>query len=188
MLRVVIGTMVIGVAAAAGLVLALGTSAIGQGGEGDVKKIAALIKKGDMVGAKKAAAVVDKKLEIEDVMNLFKPAKKKGIGVTGSDLGIENMLLKIGREAPTAAVMAKMAEAYEEMGYNVAAVGLITEHRAPEKDMGKMTKKAWLESTTGMVETGVKLAEAAKSKSAADLKTQATKVNNNCSNCHTIFR
>jgi hypothetical protein len=188
MLKVRIGTMVFGFAAAAGLMLALGTSVIGQGGEGDVKKIAALIKKGDMVGAKKAAAAAHKGIEIEDVMNLFKPAKKKGIGVTGSDLGIENMLLKIGRDAPTAANAMKMAEAYEEMGYNIAAIGLITEHKAPEKNVGKMTKQAWLQSTTDMVETGVKLAEAAKAKNPADLKAQATKVNNNCSSCHTIFR
>jgi cytochrome c556 len=180
--------MVVGFVVAAGLMLALGASAIGQGGEGDVKKIAALIKKGDMVGAKKAAEAAAKGIEIEDVMNLFKPAKKKGIGVTGSEQGIEQALIALGREAPTPAKMAKMAEAYEEMGYNFVAIGIITEHKFSGKDSGKMTKKAWLESTTGMVETGVKLAEAAKSKSAADVKTQAAKVNNNCNNCHTTFR
>ena len=188
MKKVRIGTLAVGLLAAAGLMLALGSSAVGQGGDGDVKKIAELVKKGDMAGAKKAAEAYAKTNEIEDIMNLFKPANKKGIGVTGSTKGIEQELIQLGRDGVTAAKMLKMADSYTEMGYHIAALGLIAEHKAPTKDAGKMTKKAWIESTTSMVETGVKFADAAKSKSAADVKSQAVKVNNSCNSCHTIFR
>jgi hypothetical protein len=188
MLKVRNGSVALGFAAAAGLMLAMGSSVVGQGGSADFKNIAELIKKGDVAGAKKAAAAYAAKIEIEEVMDLFKPAKKKGIGVTGTDQGIEQVLNKIGRDAPTAATMTKMADSYTEMGYNIAAMALITETKIPAKDVGKMTKKAWLDATKGMFDDGIKLAEAAKSKSAADVKTQASKVNNNCNNCHTIFR
>jgi len=64
---------------AAGLILALGSSAVGQGGEGDVKKIAELVKKGDYGRRqKKAAEAYAKGNEIEDIMNLFQnpPTKR----------------------------------------------------------------------------------------------------------------
>jgi hypothetical protein len=190
MLKLRLGTLSVGLLAAAGLLLALGSSAVGQGGDNDVKKIADLIKKGDMAGAKKAAQEYAKKKEIDEVMYLFKPVKKyNGLGVTGSDQGIEQVLIKLNNAAPTAAIMAKMADSYAEMGYNIAAVGLITEFHAPTQNMGgKKTKEEWTKWTTGSVEAALKLAEAAKAKNVADVKTQASKVNNNCNSCHTIFR
>ena len=176
------------VLAAAGLILVIGTTAVGQDADG-IRKIASLVKAGDMVIAKKEAAAYAKKHnDPEDLMTAFKDAKKKGLGVAGGDIGIEKTLNKVGRDAPTAANMAKMAAGYEQMGYDIAAVGLITEALAPAGNMVKKTRKDWLAWATGSVEAGLKVAEAAKKSSAADIKSAAAKVNSNCNSCHTTFR
>jgi hypothetical protein len=186
MLRIRTAAVALTFATTAGLMLSFSASAVGQGGDDGFKKIVVLVKKGDMAGAKKAAATYAEKLETDEVMHLFKPAKKQGLGVAGVNEGIEQMLIKLGREAP--ADMAKMADAYTEMGYNIVALGVITETKAPATNVGNQTKKAWLEATSGLVEAGKKLAEAAAKKNAADVKTYAAKVNTNCNNCHTLFR
>lgn len=190
MLKSKFGILAVAVVAAAGLMLSIGTHAYGEPSAADIKKIAEMIKKGDMAGAKKAAAAYAKKNnDVDDLMTAFKPAKKKGLGVADSDgQGIEQMLTKIGRDAPTAATAGKMAKGFEDMGYDIAAIGLITEALAPEKDSGKKTRKAWVEWAGGMTEAGIKLAEAGKAKGTADIKTQASKVNNNCNSCHSAFR
>jgi len=189
MLKSKFGIVSLSLVAAAGLILAFGSAAMGDPDSGSIKKIAEMIKKGDTAGAKKAAAAYAAKTsDVEDLMTAFKSAKKKGLGVTGTDNGIEQLLVKIGRDAPTAATVEKLAKAYEEMGYDIAAVGMITEALEPTKDNGKKTKKAWVEASAGMIEAGIKIAEAGKAKSAADIKTQASKINNNCGACHNIFR
>ncbi len=188
MLKARIGMMAAGVVAAAGLVFGVSTATAETDIPG-IKKIAEAVKKGDMAGAKKLAAAYAKaNTDVEDLMAAFKPGKKGGIGVGGTDQGIEQTLNKIGRDAPTAANMGKMADAYMDMGYNIAAVGLISEALAPQKDNGKKTKKTWVDSSTGMVEAGLKLVEAAKTKTAADLKTHAVRANNNCGSCHAAFK
>src|SRR4051812_11716744 len=95
------------------------------GGEADikdtVKKIAEAIKKGDHDGAKKIAATSAKKIdEIHDVMHLFKPRNKKGLGVgekAGANPakdGIEVALRDLARDVP--AGVAKQADALETTG------------------------------------------------------------------------
>ena len=189
MLKSKLGILAFSVIAAAGLVLVVGSTAYGDPDAAEIKKIAEMLKKGDQASAKKAAAAYAKKHnDIDDLMTAFKAAKKKGLGVVGTDAGIEQTLTKIGRDAPPAAVVEKMSKAYEDMGYEIAAVGLITENLYTEKDSGKKTRKAWTEWSAGMTDAGIKLAEAAKTKSAADIKTQASRVNTNCNSCHSTFR
>jgi cytochrome c551/c552 len=188
MLKTNVSKLALSLFAMAGLAVLVGT-ALGNPDASAIKKIAELVKKGDLPAAKKMAAEYAKKhADLEDLMHGFKPAKKGGIGVTGSDQGIEQTLNKIGRDAPTAAAMTKMAKSWEEMGYDIAALGLITAEFAPEKDSGKKTRKAWVEWSEGMVDSGKALSAAAKSAAPADVKTQASKVNNSCNSCHSLFR
>ena len=187
MLKARIGMVAAGVVAAVGLVFVVSSAMASENDE--IKKIADLVKKGDMPGAKKLAVAYAKAhSDVDELMTAFKPAKKGGIGVTGSEKGIENVLTQVGRDAPTAANLTKMSDAYAEMGYNIAAVGLITEALAPEKNSGKKTRDSWIEWSKGTIDAGLKLADAAKSKSSADVKTHASKVNTSCNSCHTTFR
>ena len=94
-----------------------------------VKKIADAIKKGDAAGAKKlaTAAVKDKDLvdEMSDIMHMFRPRNKGGMGVgekAGTNPakdGLEIALRDLGRDVP--ASVAKQAEALKATQDQVAA-------------------------------------------------------------------
>jgi hypothetical protein len=167
-----------------------GDKAVQQG----VLKIAALLKKGDKDAAKSEAQALAKKVdELEDLMNVFKPRKKGGIGVGATPGGIipdgiEQKLITLGRDAPGAAAMAKEASALEDMGYVIAAVAEVSKAKAPKQNMGKKTIKDWNTWSNDMHDAGIKLAEAAKAKGAQDVKTTSAKVNASCNNCHSTFR
>lgn len=171
-------TRVFACVAVAGLLFAFASAALGDPDMGEIKRIAALLKKGDKDGAKKAATTYAKNhAEIEDLMIAF--SNKKGLGV--------GALNKKGFGAGPIGNAA--AQEYEDLGYNIAAVGLITEALAPEKNLDmKRTRKAWLDWASGMTDAGTKLAAAAKAKNPADLQKHAGGVNANCNSCHTVFR
>ena len=158
-----------------------------------VDKIAAALQKGDQDGAKKQAETFAKKLDdIADAMDLFKPRKKNGFGVgkTPGAInpdGIEQMLLKIGRDAPAAGTLKKDGAALEEMGYRIAALGMVAAAKGAPKT-SKGTPKDWNGWSNDTVKGGLDVAAAAKSKGGADVKTAASKLNNACNSCHTVFR
>lgn len=157
---------------------------------GSIKKLAATIKKGDDV--KSDAESLAKKEEVEEIMEVFKPRKKGGIGVGAPGAvtpdGIELKLINLGRDAPSPAALGKEAAALEEMAYIVAAVAKVTHAKAPTSNQGKKTVKDWKQWSSDMHDASIKLAEAAKSKSASDVKTAASKVNAACNSCHSVFR
>ena len=160
----------------------------------DIDKIAAAHKKGDKAGAEKEGQALAKKLqELYEAMDLMKPRKKDGSGVGAkpgaiTPDGIEQMLLKIGRDAPTPGFMGKSADALEEMGYRIAAIAEISLAKAPTKDQGKKLVKDWVEWSKDMRDAGLELAAASKAKSGANVKTAASKLNHTCNSCHSIFR
>ena len=165
--------------------------AVAGGAKGDgVKKIVELIKKGDNAGAKKAAQEYAKaNTDLDDLMHLMKPAAKGGIEVLGNKTGIEQTLIKVARDVPSAADMTKNAAVYAEMGHYATAIALVTEASAKsQKFGGKKTEKEWNELSKAMHEGGIKLGEAGKAKSGADVKTAASKINGSCNSCHTTFR
>jgi hypothetical protein len=177
------------VAAVVGLIYAAGTSKAGGNKEivATVDKIADAIKSGDMDTAKKLAAAA-KKYDLEDVMDLFKTVKKDGRGWKGAKPtdGIEAKIREVARDGDKN--IAKNTAIYEEIGPVTAAIAMIAEAKAPEKDSGKKLKKNWIQWSQDVQEGAVALAKAAKSKSAADTKTAMTKINNACNACHSDFR
>src|SRR6185369_11522326 len=114
------------------LAVAVGALMYGVGNAGDdaavkaaVLKIADALRKGDKEAAATQAEALAKKVEkLEDVMNLFKPRKKGGLGVGKAGVvtpdGIELKLITLGRDAPAGAAMAKEGPALEDMAYQIA--------------------------------------------------------------------
>src|SRR5438876_7807192 len=180
--------------------LATMSSASNAAGDKDlnavVKKIADAIKKGDKDEAKKLAAqaVKNKDLveDIPDIMHMFRPRNKGGMGIGPNPLanptkdGIEVKLRDLGRDVP--AGVAKEAEALETTGYWIAAIGELAAAKGWEKDSGKRTKKAWKEGNEEMVKLGVEFAKAANGKGAQQIKSAAAKLIENCNRCHTTFK
>lgn len=162
----------------------------------NVDKIAAALQKGEKDSAAKIADALGKKLtedEFAEAMGLFKPRKKGGFGVGEkpgaiTPDGIEQMLLKIARDAPAAGTMKKDGDALEKMGHRIAALGLLAKAKGPTSTGGKKTKKDWDAWSSDMAESGSAVAAAAKARGAADVKAASGKLNNACNSCHTVFR
>jgi hypothetical protein len=175
------------VAAALGLIYAAGPGTAGEDSKeirDAVLKIAAKIKAGDMAGAKSMAAAA-KKYDLEDVMSLFKPKKKGGLGWPGCKPtdGIELKIREVARDGDPGA--AKHAAMYEYIGNVTAAIGLIAETNPQGKDSGKKLRKNWLEWAGDVQKGGQKLT---KTSAPADAKATITKINNACNACHSDFR
>jgi hypothetical protein len=185
------------VAAVGGAILLTGASGAGENKEirDGIDKIATTLQKGDKDGAKKEAMALVKRLKLEDVadaMDLFKPRAKHGFGVgeKGSFTpdGIEQAIAKFYRDAPAAGTLSKNSVAFEQMGYRIAALGLVASARPPEKFMKDQSPKDWSSWSNDTVEGGLALATAAKAKVAPDIKSAASKLYSTCNSCHTKFR
>jgi hypothetical protein len=149
-----------------------------------IRGIVELLKKGDRAGARKAAEAYAKKNDdVLEVMEGFRTGPRGGL----ANAGIELTILKLARSGTTAEELTRRSAEFQEMGYNTAAISLVAEALAPAKDEDKK-KKDWIEWSRGNVEHGLKLAEAAGAKNAAEVKAAADKLRNGCVNCHTVFR
>jgi hypothetical protein len=167
-----------------------GNAAQDPGLKDGVLKIAAAVKKGDTSGADKQAAALAKKVEdLGDLMELFKPRDKGGIGVgpkagVAVPDGIEKKLIAMERDAPSGSTLKKEADALEEMGYVIAAMAKTTK----AKPVAKVKAKEWNGWCDDLAAAGVKLSAAAKSQTAAELKAVARKINASCNACHSTYR
>lgn len=155
-----------------------------------VLKIAAAIQKGDLAGADAQAKALAKKVEeLGDVMDVFKKRDKGGVGVglkkgVAIPDGIELMIAKMGRDAPSPSEAKKGAEAFEHMGTVIAAVAKITKSKPPAKVKGN----DWNNRCDQLFASGLKLSAAAKDHAAADLKTIAHKIKDTCDACHSKYK
>jgi hypothetical protein len=162
--------------------------------KGTVAKIADALKAGDKETAKKLATAAAKNIdEIGDVMHMFRPREKGGMGigpkVFGTNKakdGIEITLRDLARDVP--ANVAKQSDALEAAGYYIAAIAELTAAKGWAKDSGKKTKKAWNEYSEEMTNLGIAFAKAANGKGAQQMKTAAAKLNENCNRCHSLFK
>jgi hypothetical protein len=160
-----------------------------------VKEIADELKKGNKAAAKKMADDAAKNLdEISDMMHLFRPRNKGGLGVGSTPLtnpakdGIEVMIRDLSRDVPGG--IAKQAASLQEMGYHIAAMGELANAAVAKAPVGggKKTKKAWTEMSEDMRSLGLAFAKASAGKGGQEIKTAANKVNANCNKCHSIFK
>ena len=162
--------------------------------EGTVKKIAASLAKGDAAGAKTSAEKVAKGIEdTSDLMHLFKPRNKGGLGwgsTTGknpAEDGLEKKILAFAKAVPAAAA-SDVANNVEAANW-IAAMAEVTLAKAPTKNAsGGKTIKAWTDSATEMRAAAQELAKAAAGKNAAQIKAASEKVSSSCNSCHSKFK
>jgi hypothetical protein len=193
--KVRVGIAAAVLAAVAGLVYVSGTSQAGEGKElqASIKQIADAIKGGDAAKAKSLAAATAKKIgDYDDLMQMFRPRNKGGLGF-GSKAGtnpakdgIEVRLRDLGRDVP--AGFAKEADNGVDAGYWIAAVAEIAIAKGWPKESAKKTKKEWTRWSEDMRDAGIAFAKASGAKGAQEVKTAATKTNNACNGCHSIFK
>jgi hypothetical protein len=154
---------------------------------GEVDKIVDALKAGDKAKAKKLAAAYAKKAEtVEDAMDLFKRKDKGGYGFGAGPKELDGIEAKLRDIANNGAKdYSKNPALYEKMAYRAAAIGLVAEALPPSSDKGMKTKKAWANAVTEMLTAAEALSKA---KNEKDAKATATKLNNSCTACHSVFR
>jgi Cytochrome C' len=147
-----------------------------------LQKIVDFVKAGKMDDAKAAAKkYAAANTDVEELMTAFKSGKKGGMTVTG----VEPTLIKFGRDTQSPASLGK--DEYQDMGAIAVAVGLVTD-AIPAPKNNKATQADWSKWAKELTDNGAKLQTAVKTKTPADVKTAASKINAACNSCHTAFR
>jgi hypothetical protein len=160
-----------------------------------ILKLAETLKK-DPAAAKKEAEAMAKKLDFEDVMHVFKPRAKGGVGfdakADAKKDGIETKLLDMVKPKPSVPITkddlkAKAAD-YERMAEVIQAIMEVTQHVSPPKGMSGKGPKEWKQYIEDTKKGSKEMADAVKTGDPAKVKTAANNLNSACNNCHTDFR
>jgi hypothetical protein len=149
----------------------------GQAGTA-VKDLAALKTAKGGAGGAGPVQIVDKVIELEDLMSQFSLPKQGGEG-------IEKKLLELGTKAQRKKALdaADLNEQNMLIAYQIAVVGSVAKDHVPEKDKNK-----WQKFAEELSVSGVQFAETIKKKDGKAAATALNKVNKNCNDCHTDFR
>ncbi len=149
--------------------------------------------KGDGKAAKDLAAKTGKKIEeTTELMAMFKLRDKGGLGVGSPGAlsmtrdGIEPLIREMARIVPP--IVLKDIGALEDMGYMIAAMGLIVDAKGPPKAADAKGIKLWHEYAHETHVQGLAFAKVVASKDQAKIKLAAYKVNNACGGCHAFFK
>lgn len=183
-------------AAVCGLVFESGPSLANEGDkeiDATVKKVAGEIKRGNAAGAKAMAEAAAKKIDTADLMHLFRPRNKGGLGwggKPGTDPaydGLEKKIQKFSGAIPPDVVAQK--ENNEEAAAWLQALAALTLAKVPAKDEadGK-TQKAWIGWSEEMRDAAADFSKAASAKNAAAMQKAASKVRGSCLSCHSKFK
>jgi cytochrome c556 len=161
-----------------------------------VNKIADALEKKDTDNAKKLAQTLkdEDKYPIEDVMQLFKPRKDKGLGIgpkAGAVMpdGIELKVIAMAmNELPQKELDAYAAD-LARAAYIAAAVAEVAKDKCPvTKKEGDKDPKDWKNWVESMQKAALELADAAKTKKPSVVKAAADKVDGACKTCHKVFK
>jgi hypothetical protein len=148
----------------------------------DVDEIVQLINAGNQPVALAAAiGYPAKNPGIGPLMAGFKLASRGGL----LDSGIEQTLIKLSRDEPAQATLAKAD--YRDLGATVSALGMIC-GAMPAPKAPKAAPADWSRWAQTLVDGGDELQGAIQSKQPKGVRTAAKKIVAACNSCHTSFR
>ena len=157
-----------------------------------VTKLVNAMRQGGNAGPQ--AAEVAKKVEIENLMIVFKPRNKGGFGVgpkpnttTPAKDGIEQKIINMGRLRLKKDQVAQQKEPLIEMAERVQAIAEITQHYMPPKKAGANPAN-WKKYAQEMKKSAQDFGGAVKGGDPMKIKAAATDLNAACTNCHGDFR
>lgn len=161
--------------------------------EGAKKKVAELSALKANAKASVKAMPLHDKIELMDIMRLFKLRNSGGLGFSAkpgavAPDGMEARLLGLSRKVLTAKEMEAQAEDIARMAHIMIAAGQFVDAFTPTKKVGMKDPKDWRKSQEEMVKSARALADAAAKKDAKAVQTAARLLNSSCSSCHTTFR
>jgi hypothetical protein len=166
-----------------------------DGGQMDAAKTVAAALASLKASAKGSELFDADKTDLVDLMNLLRLRSKGGLGfgvkppAGASTDGIESKLLGLAKRPLPAADMARQADDLVRSAYILVAISEFTDGHTPKKKgAGGKGPKEWKDWTEDMRAAALQLADAAKKKDSAGVKTAVNKLNSSCNNCHGEFR
>jgi hypothetical protein len=159
-----------------------------------VLELADVVAKNGADAAAQQADQLAKSLALEDVMDLMKLRKQKGLGIgpaaTGkADDGIEAKIINLSKHAPKPKETAAEASNWEQAAYVAAAIAILAQRQCPvTRKQGKKDPKNWNSWCADMEKESLDLATAVKAQKPKDIQHAAAKLNSTCNACHADFR
>ncbi len=151
----------------------------------DILDIAKKIEAGKDAQADMQAA--QKKWGLDEVMDLYKPRNKGGLGFGPKGDGIDQKLNRLARRALSPEDLGKEKDDLIKLAYQSIAITELSKHY-PVKPRGGKGKKEWDEFAEDTRKGTLELIQAAKAGDAGKVKSAAGKVTNGCLDCHNAFR
>jgi hypothetical protein len=165
------------------LAVCLATVALAQGpaaAQQDILALAKDVAAGKDIAAK--AALLPKKYEdLEDLMAIYKPRPKGGLGF---EVKIRSLA---SGQALTPAQLQQEAKDLIQMAHVNTALAEITRHYFRKPRNGKI-QKDWDEYLSVMKKTSTDMIAAVKARDPRKLKETAANLDNACNKCHSDFR
>jgi len=184
---------------ALGAALVLGTVVLAQNpaqaaARKDILDVAKAVEDGktDKAIQAKVKAIKVKGTDLEDLMRVYKPRQKAGLGFgakPAADSGIEMKIIELQRNArgPAAAALKRDSEDLVKMAYVTLAMAEITRPYFVKPRNGKGNKdwQKWLDDQR---QASIDLIAAVKAQNAKAVAQAAKKMVDSCTECHAAFR
>jgi hypothetical protein len=138
--------------------------------------------------ARKQAEALAKKLDLGNVMYVFKPRAKKGVGIGPKGEGIEIKLNNMSKRALAKMDLTKQQADLLRLTDITRAVSDLVPHYAPKEKKAGKDPANWKKYSQEMHQGSLDLATAVKGGDPKAVKTAAAKLNDACTNCHSEFR
>ena len=148
-------------------------------------------KKVNQAKVKAQVAAMQKNHELEDIMNVYKPTKSKGIGWNpakkGVGDGIETRIFALGtkQELTQAQLQAEKGLLLRAAYYNLAVYEISKEFGPPKKNPRNVA--LWKRHNEEMKGGTVELMKAIEANDPKALKKAMTRINAGCNECHKEF-
>ncbi len=143
----------------------------------------------ELVAGKGDPKDLARKHSLEDVMHGFKLKVKDGIGVEGvaapNKNGIEAQIIALSKTAMTKDELAKMSKGLIQMAEITKAIGRVGSHHKLDNPKDQAD---WDTFTKDLIQQSEALLKAIKSADPVVVKTAASKLNKNCTDCHKRWR
>jgi hypothetical protein len=135
-----------------------------------------------------AAALAKKVTELNNIMQVFKPRKKNGLGVGPKGDGIELKIISMSKRTLPKGELTRQQDDLIRMAEVSRAVSEVAIHFTPKEKQPGKDPADWKKYTEDMKQGSLELIKAVKSGDPKLVRSAATNLNASCTDCHSKFR
>jgi hypothetical protein len=133
---------------------------------------------------KKAQSIKQKNEELDDLMHIYKPQSKGGLGIGPKGDSIEAKLNALGKKGISKADLARLEKDLVRVGnLNIAMTAVLEQYKVPA-----LPPLVWQARSDDLKKTSQEFIKAVKTGDPAKVRVAAHTITNACDNCHVLFR